>query len=49
VKIRGVAHPGTVIKYRDQVLVAPAELSNRRWIFRENGARTPAEGIPLLF
>jgi uncharacterized protein (DUF342 family) len=49
VKIRGVAYPGTVIKYRDQVLVAPAELSNRRWIFRENGARTPAEGIPLLF
>jgi uncharacterized protein (DUF342 family) len=49
VKVRGQVHPGTVIKYRDQVLVVPAGLRNRRWIFRESGARTPAEGIPLLF
>lgn len=49
VKVRGHVHPGTVIKYRDQMVVVTAGLRKRRWIFRESGPRTPAEGIPLLF
>ena len=42
--IRGTAHPGTVLKYRDEVIVLPSPVSNRRWTFREKGGLPPTEG-----
>lgn len=42
--IRGTAHPGTVLKYRDDVIVLNAPVSNRRWTFREKGGMPGAEG-----
>ena len=46
--IRGVVYPGTVIKYRDVVLVVPTLMSHRKWIFRERGLMPPPEGIALM-
>ena len=46
--IRGVVYPGTVIKYRDVVLVVPTLMSHRKWIFRDRGPMPPAEGIALM-
>jgi uncharacterized protein (DUF342 family) len=45
--LRGTAHPGTVLKYRDDVLVIPREVTARKWVFREKGALPPAEGLPI--
>jgi uncharacterized protein (DUF342 family) len=42
--IRGIIHPGTVIRWRDHVLVVPGPLVNRKWIFREKSPLPPAEG-----
>jgi uncharacterized protein (DUF342 family) len=42
--IRGTAHPGTVLKYRDDVVVIPQAVSNRRWTFREKGDLPSADG-----
>ncbi len=42
--IRGTAHAGTVLKYRDDVIVLNAPVSNRRWTFREKGGMPGAEG-----
>jgi hypothetical protein len=42
--IRGTAFPGTVLKYRDDVVVLNAPVSNRRWTFRERGGMPGAEG-----
>jgi uncharacterized protein len=44
--IRGIAHPGTVLKYHDEVIVVPKELKGRKWVFREKGPLPPAEGAP---
>jgi uncharacterized protein (DUF342 family) len=42
--IRGVIHPGTVIKYREHILIVPTLLTHRKWLFREKGPVPPAEG-----
>jgi uncharacterized protein len=42
--IRGTAHPGTVLKYHDQVLVLTQAVSNRRYTFREKGPMPMLEG-----
>lgn len=42
--IRGTAHPGTVLKYRDDVVVLQAPVSNRRWTFRDRGPMPSADG-----
>lgn len=44
IKIRGIAHPGTVIKYRDQFISINTELVNRRWVFRDKAPLPPKEG-----
>jgi uncharacterized protein len=43
--IRGIAHPGTVLKYHDEVIVIPKELKGRKWVFREKGPLPPREGV----
>jgi uncharacterized protein (DUF342 family) len=45
--IRGIAHPGTVLKYHDDVLVVPRAVQGRKWVFREKGALPPAEGVAI--
>ncbi len=45
--LRGTAHPGTVIKYHDDVIVVTKQLTNRKWVFRETGAPPPPEGQPI--
>lgn len=45
--IRGVAHPGTVLKYRNDVIVLSAAVSNRRWTFRDKGEPPPADGLAV--
>ncbi|MEO7427201.1 MAG: FapA family protein [Fibrobacteria bacterium] len=45
--LRGTAHPGTVIKYHDDVIVVTRPLVNRKWVFREKGAPPPPEGSPI--
>jgi hypothetical protein len=42
--IRGIAHPGTVFKYRDEIVVVTKPVANRKWVFREKGALPPPEG-----
>jgi uncharacterized protein (DUF342 family) len=42
--IRGTVHPGTVIRWRDQVLVVPGPLVARKWVFKEKFAPPPPEG-----
>ncbi|MDB5104624.1 MAG: Flagellar Assembly Protein [Fibrobacteres bacterium] len=42
--IRGVAHPGTVLKYHDDVVVVSKAVTNRKWVFRDKGALPPPEG-----
>ncbi|HKP98139.1 MAG TPA: FapA family protein [Fibrobacteria bacterium] len=42
--IRGVAHPGTVLKYHDDVVVIANPIANRKWTFREKGLPPSAEG-----
>lgn len=44
--IRGTAHPGTVLKYRDDVIVLSEPIMNRRWTFRDKGPMPGAEGNP---
>lgn len=46
VRIRGIAHPGTVIRYREQLLLISSPVSNRRWIFREKSPLPSSEGQP---
>lgn len=45
--IRGVVFAGTVIKYRENVLVVPLQTSHRKWLFRAKGPLPPPEGTPL--
>lgn len=45
--IRGTAHPGTVLKYHEQVLVLTQTVSNRRFTFREKGPMPLLEGQPI--
>jgi hypothetical protein len=45
--LRGIAHPGTVIKYHSDVIVVAKPLVNRKWVFREKGAPPPPEGAPI--
>lgn len=47
IRIRGIAHPGTVIKYRDQILLISGPISNRRWVFRDKSPLPTSEGQPL--
>ena len=42
--IRGTAHPGTVLKYRDDLIVLSDAVTNRRWTFRDKGPMPGAEG-----
>jgi uncharacterized protein (DUF342 family) len=42
--IRGTAHPGTVLKYHDDVIVLTTAVSNRRWTFRDKAPLPSAEG-----
>ncbi|MBW8886290.1 MAG: DUF342 domain-containing protein [Fibrobacteres bacterium] len=42
--IRGTAHPGTVLKYHDDLIVLPSAVSNRRWTFRDKGPMPSTEG-----
>lgn len=42
--IRGTVHPGTVIRWREHVLVVPGPLVNRRWYFKEKHILPPPEG-----
>lgn len=44
IKIRGIAYPGTVIKYRDQFITITSELVNRKWVFRDRAPLPPKEG-----
>ncbi|MDB5051692.1 MAG: hypothetical protein JWO30_4763 [Fibrobacteres bacterium] len=45
--IRGIAHPGTVFKYRDEIVVVTKPVVNRKWVFREKGALPTPEGQPI--
>jgi uncharacterized protein (DUF342 family) len=45
--IRGVIYSGTVIKYRERVLIVPVKMSHRKWIFREHGPMPPPEGVSI--
>jgi uncharacterized protein len=45
--IRGTAHPGTVLKYRDDVIVLNAPVTNRRWTFRDKGPMPGTEGYSI--
>lgn len=45
--IHGTAYPGTVLKYRDNVLVLPQKLVGRRWVFRGHGGLPPIEGAAI--
>lgn len=42
--IRGTAHPGTVLKYHDDLIVLTSAVSNRRWTFRDKGPMPSTEG-----
>ncbi len=44
IMVRGDIHPGTVLKYRDSVLVVPLKMTRRHWIFRPNEAPPSADG-----
>ncbi len=46
VRIRGIAHPGTVIRYRDQLLLISSPVTNRRWVFRDKSPLPSSEGQP---
>jgi uncharacterized protein (DUF342 family) len=45
--IRGTAHPGTVLKYHDDLIVLPSAVFNRRWTFRDKGPMPSTEGSSL--
>jgi uncharacterized protein (DUF342 family) len=47
IKIRGIAYPGTGIKYKDQFITINTELVNRRWIFKDKAPLPPREGQVL--
>ncbi|HLP43299.1 MAG TPA: FapA family protein [Fibrobacteria bacterium] len=47
IKIRGTAHPGTVLKYRDQYLPVPGSVQNRKWIFKDKSSLPPPEGYAI--
>jgi hypothetical protein len=42
--IRGTAHPGTVLKYQDDVVVVSKPVVGRRWVFREKGPLPKPDG-----
>jgi uncharacterized protein len=42
--IRGIAHPGTVLKYHDEVVVINKPVQNRKWVFRDKGALPSPDG-----
>lgn len=47
IKIRGTTHPGTVIKYRDQLILVSEPVTNRKWVFRDKSPAPSAEGQAL--
>jgi uncharacterized protein len=46
--IRGSVYPGTVIKYREHVLIVPTKLTHRKWLFSPNAVLPPPEGRGAL-
>jgi uncharacterized protein (DUF342 family) len=46
IAIRGIAYPGTVLKYRDKTVLIPEKMQNKRWMFRGTPAPTGWKPAP---